>query len=213
MIGESVSSWPRPRVGAGVTAGVVVVLGFTVVHGLFIADIWFNAGPMLIAGALCGFCIVWSYRASVVAQSTGSWFRYASLYAIEMLVLGAVSLVVLRPQFTMAELLVADDAFQRLLPPSAPLLIGAMVVGTAVVWLVSGRQGKGLVPILVTHVLLVFLLGHQFAFLGLVESSSAVMVAFGEFAVITFGLSILFSLGAVWATALFERASTRGPVT
>ncbi len=207
-IEKSALTWPAPPVWLGALSGVVVVLGFIIVHNLFIADIWFNVGPMLFAGALCGFCIVWSYRKGVDDHSTAAWFRYAGLYAVEMIALGAVSLAVLRPQFTMAELLVADDAFERLMLPSVPLLIGAMVVGTVLVWLYCGRRWTALAPILVTQVLLVFLLGHQFAFLGLVASSSALLVVFGEFALITFSLTVVFCLGVMWSTRTLERPRT-----
>lgn len=192
----------------GALSGVVVVLGFTVVHNVFISDIWFNVGPMFFAGALCGLCIVWSYRKGVAEHSSAAWFRYAGLYAAEMIVLGAVSLLALRPRFTMAELMVADDAFDRLLPPSMPLMIGAMVVGTIVIWIYGGRRPAALVPILLTQVLLVFLLGHQFAFLGLVESSSALLVVFGEFALFTVGLTVAFCLGVMWSAMALDRMQT-----
>lgn len=207
-IGKSAFTRPTPPVWLGALSGVVVVLGFTIVHNLFIADIWFNAGPMFFAGALCGSCIVWSYRKGVPDHSTAAWFWYAGLYAVEMIALGAVSLALLRPRFTMTELLVADDAFERLMPPSVPLLIGAILVGTALVWLYCGRRGTALAPILVTQVLLVFLLGHQFAFLGLVESSSALLVVFGEFALIAVSLTVVFCLSVMWSTRMLERLRT-----
>ena len=189
----------------GALSGVVVVFGFTVVHDLFISDIWFNLGPMLFAGALCGFCIVWSYLKGLAVHSTAAWFRYTGLYAGEMIALGAVSLALLRPRFTMAELMVAEDAFDRLLPPSMPIMIGAMVVGTILVWLYCGRRRSALIPIVSTQVLLVFFLGHQFAFLGLVESSSALLEVFGEFALFTIGLAAAFCFGVMWSTMALER--------
>ena len=140
--------WPAPSKLVGSVSGLVVVLVFTVFHNVFILDIWFNLGPMLFAGALCGFCVAWSYRKGVADHSTTAWFRYSGIYAAEMVVLGAVSLAVLRPEFSMAELMVADDAFERLLPPSMPLMIGAMAVGTGAVWLYCGRLRAALVPIL-----------------------------------------------------------------
>jgi hypothetical protein len=99
-----------------------------------------------------------------------------------MTVLGGVSLAVLRPRFTMAELLVADDAFEQLMPPSVPLMIGTVVVGTVLIWLRWGRRRAAFAPILITQVFLVFLLGHQFAFLGRVDLSAALWLVFGELA-------------------------------
>ena len=193
---------PAPPVWAGAVSGAVVVLMFTVAHDLFISDIWFNVGPMIVAGVLCGICLVWSYRAVADEHTTARWFGYGAMYAAEMVVLGAVSLAVLRPQWTMAELMVADDAFERLLPPSIPLIAIAIVIGTVGVWFAFGRRRAALVPIFVTHLLLVFLLGHQFAFLGLVETSTQLLAVFGEFALITIGLAAAFSAGVSAATSV-----------
>jgi hypothetical protein len=206
--GAASNRGPSPVV-PGAFSGVVVVLGFTVIHDAFISDIWFNVGPMVLAGALCGASIAWSYRHGVAQPSPAGWFRYAILLSAEMIALGAVSLLVLSPRFTMAELMVADDAFDRLLPPSIPLMIGAMVVGTAVVWMSFGRRRGALLPILVSQILLVFLLGHQFAFLGLVEASSTLFVVFGEFALLTIGLAVVFAAGVAWSSRALDRIGRR----
>ncbi len=206
---RSATTWPAPSALHGVVSGVVAVLGFTVAHDIFISDIWFNVGPMLFAGALCGLCLVWSYRTGVAEHSTAAWFRYSGIHAAEMIVLGAVSLLALRPRFTMAELMVADDAFDRLLPPSMPLMIGAMVLGTVLIWVYCRRRPAALLPILLTQVLLVFLLGHQFAFLGLVETSSALLVVFAEFALFTVALTAVFCLGVIGASEALDRLQAR----
>lgn len=204
-VGTRVQTWAGPPMWLAALTGVVVVFGFTIFHGVFIADIWFNIGPMLFAGALCGFSVTWSYRRAVADHSTGAWFRYAGLYAAEMIALGAGSVAVLQPRFTMAELLVAENDMELLMRPSAPLMVGAMVVGTVLFWLYYGRRRAALVPILVTQVLLVFLLGHQLAFLGLVESSSALIVAFGKFALIAVGIAAAFCSGVMWSTIALDR--------
>lgn len=186
-----------------------MVLGFTIFHNVFILDIWWNIGPMLFSGALCGFSVVWSYRRAVAEHSTRSWFRYTGLYAAEMIALGAVSFAVLRPRFTMAEAMVMDDAMAELAPPSVPLMVGAMVLGTVLFWLYYGRRRGALVPLLVTQVLLVFLLGHQLAFLGLVEPTSTLIVAFGEFGLIAVGIAGAFGFGVMWSMVLLERLRHR----
>lgn len=207
-IGKTAPTWGAPPIWLGALTGVVVVFGFTVAHDVFISDIWFNVGPMMFAGALCGFCLVWSYRKGVADHSTAAWFRYAGLYVAEMIALGAVSFALLRPQFTMAELMVADDAFDRLLPPSMPLMIGAMAIGTILIWVYCGRRRPALLPIAFTQVLLVFFLGHQFAFLGLVETSSALLEVFGEFSLFTVGLAAAFCFSVMGSTIALERLRT-----
>lgn len=208
-IGVGVESWRSPPTWLGALTGVVVVLGFTIFHNVFIVDIWWNIAPMLFSGALCGFSVAWSYRRAVAEHSTRSWFRYAGLYAAEMIALGAVSFAVLEPRFTMAEAMVMDDAMGELTPHAIPLMVGVIVVGTGLFWIYFGRRRGALVPILVTQVLVVFLLGHQLAFLGLVEQSSTLIVAFGEFALIAVGLVVAFGFGVMWSMILLERVRPR----
>ena len=186
-----------------------MVFGFTIFHNVFIADIWWNIGPMLFSGAVCGFSVTWSYRQAVSEHSTHAWFRYAGLYAAEIVALGVVSLSLLRPRFTMAETMVMEDAMAELTPPALPLMGGVIVAGTILFWLYYGRRRGTLVPFLITQVLLVFLLGHQLAFLGLVVSSSKLILFLGEFALIAVGIAAAFSLFVMWSTILLERLRPR----
>lgn len=195
-----------PLRSTGAIVGVAVVLLFTVAHDIFISDIWFMAGPMLFAGAASGLAIVWSYRAGIRTHSTVAWVGYSGLIALEMVALGFVSLAVLEPQFTMAELLVRDDAFDILIEPSMPLILGAMAAGTLGFWVYFGRRWAALLPVAVTQLIIVFLLGHQFAFLGLVESSTLLARAFAEFALIAGALAAAFCWGVMGATRVLERA-------
>lgn len=204
-VGTGVQIWAAPPMWLGALTGFVVVLGFTIFHNVFIVDIWWNIGPMLFSGALCGFSVAWSYRRAMAKHSTGAWFRYAGLYAAEMIALGAISLAVLQPRFTMAEAMIMDDAMAELTPPALPLMVLVVVMGTTLFWIYYGRRRRALVPILVTQVLLVFLLGHQLAFLGVVETSSTLIVFFGEFALIAAGIAGAFSCGVMWSTMLLER--------
>ncbi len=199
-----VQTWAPPSMWVGTLIGVVVVFGFTIFHSLFIVDIWWNIGPMLGAGAVCGVSVVWSYRRTVAEHSTAAWIRFTGLYAAEMIVLGLVSLAVLQPRFTMAEAMVMDDAMAELTPPVLPLMIGVMFVGTILFWFYYGRRRGALVPLLITQVLLVFLLGHQLAFLGVVESSSTLIAFFGEFALIAVGIAGAFTAGVMGSTILLK---------
>lgn len=191
--------------------GAAAVLAFVIIHDILIVDIWFNAIPMIVAGALCGLCVVWSYRTGIAGHSTRAWLSFTGLFVVEMAALGATSLFVLSPRWTMAELMVADDAFEQLMPPSVPLMVAAMVAGTGLFWLYCGRQSAALVPIAITQVLLVFLLGHQFVFLGLVETSSTLMRLFAEFTGITAALAAGFALGVMWTMQVLGRIQRNSP--
>lgn len=197
---------PTPSVAVGAASGAVTVLVFTLVHGLWIIDIWDMVGQMLFAGILCGICLVWSYRAAVSAPSTRAWLVYGSTCTALVAVLGFASLAILEPRFTMAEMMVVDDAMAVLVPPSLPLMGGAAVLGTVVLWLWSGRRSRALLPLLVTQVLLVFFAGHQLAFLGLVDMPDGQVVAtMGAFVGLVMLLGGLFTGGVLIGEALRTR--------
>ena len=192
----------------GALVGALTVLGFAVVHDLLIVDIWFSIRPMVIAGAVCGVCIVWSYNKAVADHSTRRWFGYNGSCAVLLVALGAVSFAVLDPQFTMAELLVSDDALAEVIPPALPLMIVATVVGTFALWVLFDRNRAALIPILVTQVLLVFLVGHNLAILGLVGMSSALLYIVGEFFGLTVFLAAGFAAGVRLLASVRSRAAT-----
>ncbi len=98
-----------------------------------------------------------------------------------------------------------DDSRRRFRPPAGA--VDAVDAGSdgdgndsglALLW-------PALVPSALTQVLLVFFLGHQFAFLGLGESSSALLVVFGEFALFTAGLTAAFCLAVMGSAMALQR--------
>ncbi len=182
-------------VGALVGAGVV--LGFIVIHGLWISDIWFNVGPMVFAGAACGLCIVWSYNSSVGEHTTRRWLAYNGSYVGLLMALGGASFLVLEPRFTMAEMMQADDALAQLIPPALPLMIAATLIGAVLLWVAFGRAPSAFAPILVTQAALVFLVGHNLAILGLVEMTSSLLNVFVEFIGLTLFLGAAFALATL----------------
>lgn len=193
-----------PSKAVGVASGIMATLGFMVIHDLWILDIWEMAGPMLVSGALSGLVIVWSYDAAVVEHSAARWVAYNGLIGLSLVLLGAASFVWLEPRFTMAEAMaLGDDALSRLLPPAIPLMIGAALVDTVVLWTAFGRRRGALLPILVAQVPLIFFVGHQFAVLGVVELTDDLMVFYGEFIALTIYLAAAYA-GAV---LLLERMS------
>lgn len=174
-----------PRLWTGAASGAVTVLGFAVIHDLLIVDIWFNIGPMVVSGALCGLALVWSYNAAVPEHSTGRWLEYVGTCAALLVALGVVSLILLEPRFTIAELSEDDDALALLLGPSWWLMVWVALVGTILLWVRHGRRRTALPALLTAQSLLAFLVGHNFAVLGLVTMSSELLVGFAEFVALT----------------------------
>lgn len=195
----------QPSTLVGAVSGGLTTLAFAVLHDLWISDIWFNLGPMLISGALCGLVIVWGYTKAVPDHSSARWFAYNGWLVGLLVALGAASFIVLDPRFTMAEAMAMDDALAELIPPALPLMIAATLAGTLLLWAAYGRRKAALAPILATQVLLVFLVGHNLAILGLVEVSDDLLTVFVEFIGLTAFLGAGFAAGLVLLSWLLER--------
>lgn len=154
---------------SGAVAGVTSTVVFTVIHDIFISDIWFSLIPMLAAGALCGLCVAWSYALLVRTPSTGSWLRYNLLYVAMFALLGALSVLAFEPVTTMAAVVTANGPPDALIGQAMPLT-ALFTVGTAVLVTLLYRAGwKRFGAVLLTCVVLVLLLGLNVSAIGLVD--------------------------------------------
>jgi hypothetical protein len=178
----------------GAVAGVIATLAFTVLHDLWISDIWATLAPMLIAGALSGLCLAWSYSTVPGRESAARWLGYNTFHVVLLLALGGVSLAVLDPILSMADLMASPDPLGDVLPRALPLMAAASVVGTVLVWLTYGRSRRSLAPMLLTQLLLVFFIGHNLAILGLVDIPADERIRLVSFVGVTVFLGASFAL-------------------
>lgn len=199
-----------PSIALGAASGAITVLVFTALHDLLITDIWDMIGPMVFSGAVCGACLVWSYRATRTDHTPQRWWTYIGICSGLLVALGPLSVLTLDSRWTIAEMSNNEDAMALLMPPAIPLMAVAAVVGTAVLWLWLGRRPHALLPLLLTQVLLVFFAGHQLAFLGLIETGSHTVVALAEFGGLILLLGALFGTGVLTGEALRSRQSRTG---
>lgn len=173
---------------------------FMTVHAIWIADIWFNVVPMVVSGAVCGASIVWSYQETGPKHSWRKWAAYCGGCALLLIGLGGVSFLIFEPRFTMAELMDAEDALGRLLPSAMPLIGAGTAVGTLTLWMVFGRKRTALLPILVSQALLMFLVGHNLAVLGLVDIPTDQLYRVSEFVGLTAFLAAAFGVSTMVIT-------------
>jgi hypothetical protein len=158
---------------AGAIAGTASALVFTILHGLMISSIWFMLIPMLLAGALCGVMISWSYALVVDKPSVAAWLGYNALYIVLLFLLGPMSLLLFEPVMTIPELVsspsgLPDELFQEVLPLVAlytPLM-------AFMITRLHSRRWSGYGVVLITCAVLVFLLGLNIAPMGLVFLTS-----------------------------------------
>ena len=186
----------------GAIAGSLSALIFTAIHQLIISSIWFALPAMLIAGALCGTCLAWSYLSVADSISASTWLGYNLLYLVMFVALGAVSVVVFDPITTIAALLQTDEPPGELIGRALPMT-GAFTIATAVA--LSGLYRPswyGVFTLLVTTTVLVLFLGLNISILGLVDVASGQVFVLAE----TFGLLVGLTGVYVVSVAILARA-------
>ena len=147
---------------------------------------------MLVAGAVCGTCLAWSYALVVPAPTAGSWVRYNSLYLVMFVALGLTSLIAFEPVTTIAALLQAKEPPRALIGRALPVS-GLFTLATAALLSVIYRPGwRGAAGLLLTTGVLVLLLGLNISILGLVWVPRAAMGVLVEV------LALLMALAAIY---------------
>lgn len=185
---------------SGTLAGVISTFVFTFVHDLLISNIWPMFGVMVVAGALSGACISWSYGLLVKKPALRQWLLYNLVYVAMLILQGIVSLLLFEPATTLAAITAAGDLPMDLLGQALPLasvFTLFMAVGITVGY--GGSWGK-FGAVLLTSAILVLLLGHNVFILGLVE------IPRGSFYLVLkmFGLILLLNVVYVVAFVLLE---------
>ncbi len=155
-------------VGAGALAGSFSAFVFTAIHQLLISSIWFAFPIMLLAGALCGTCIAWSYMLVTATPTARSWLEYNLLYLVMFVALGVTSLAAFRPVTTIAALLAAHEPPNALIGRALPVT-GLFTLAAATLLVIRYRPGwRRAGGVFVTTAVLVALLGLNISILGFV---------------------------------------------
>lgn len=188
---------PRPIVN-GAIAGTISAFAFTVLHQLLISSIWFMLVPMLVAGAMCGACIGWSYALLAKRPGLGSWWQYNSLYVLLLLMLGPVSLLVFEPVITFPALLASPSGLPAdLVRAVMPLAAIYTVVMALIITLFYGRRWSRLPVVLSACGILMLLLGLNIAAFGLVFLPAGWLPVFLEMLLLVLALNLVYGLAFV----------------
>lgn len=180
----------------GAIAGAVSALVFTIIHGLMISQIWFMLVPMLVAGAICGLCLSWSYTMLVATPSIADWLRYNLLYLLLLFGLGPISLGLYEPMMTIPELLASpngmpDELVREVMPLTA---VYTLLMALFITWL-YGRRWSRLPLVLATCAMLMLLLGLNIAPMGLVYLTTGWLWMLVELLILIVALDLVFVLG------------------
>jgi hypothetical protein len=193
----------------GTVAGAFSGLVFCVIHQVAISSIWFAVGPMLIAGAVCGTCVAWSYALVVKNYSVRSWAQYNALYVAALVGLGVTSLIMFEPVTTIPALLQSDAPPRALIGKALPVT-GGFTAACAVVLTLLYRPGwRGAGAILLTTAFVVLFLGLNISILGLVSVPKSMLHVLAEVLGLIVSLALVYAgtLGVIWRCTL-RRATT-----
>lgn len=175
---------------SGILAGTASVLVFTVVHDLFISDIWDMLIVMMVAGAICGLCIGWTYRRLFDAPSVGSWLGYNLVYLVMFGLLGATSLIVFEPVTTLAEVIEEEGPIDELIGMALPMTVLFALATVAAISVLFVQRWTDIGPIFLTVTVLVLFLGLNVSAIGLVDIPRDSMYLVAEL----FGLILVINL-------------------
>jgi len=186
---------------SGAIAGAVSVLIFTWIHDLFISDIWSMLVVMLVAAAVCGLCVGWSYGRLVASPSLKSWLVYNLVYDAMFLLLGVVSVLIFEPVTTIAALSASNGPPDKLILQAMPLTAVFTLLAAVLIVILYGRAWRQFPAVLLTCAVLVLLLGLNVSVLGFVTIPRGSFYLVMEF----FGLILLLNAAFVLAFIFLEQ--------
>jgi len=179
-------------VASGALAGVFSALIFTIVHQFLISPIWFALGAMLIAGAVCGACLAWSYALAVKSPTVGSWLQYNTLYVLILVALGITSVVIFTPVTTIAELLKSNEPPRALIARALPVTAVFTMVSATLLSALYRPGWGGAGAILTTTFVIVLFLGMNISILGLVVVPKSSLWVIAQVLILTVTLAVVY---------------------
>ncbi|HUF40271.1 MAG TPA: hypothetical protein VMN57_17240 [Anaerolineales bacterium] len=188
---------------SGAAAGALSAAVFALIHDLFISDIWFSLIPMMIAGAVCGGCIGWTYGLLFERLSVRSWLGYNGLFVVMFGLLGLVSVLVFEPVTTIAALITDGGPPTTLIDQALPMTIVFTLAMAGIFSLLFARTWRQAGSVLLTCVVLVALLGLNVSVIGLVSIPRTSFYLVGEM----FGLILVLDVVYLLVFIAWERRS------
>ena len=188
---------------SGAIAGATSAFIFTVIHYILISDIWFSLAIMLVAGAVCGACLSWSYSLTVDAPSLRSWGAYNLIYDAMFVVLGVVSVLIFEPATTMAALIAVNGPPDELIRQAMPVTAVFTLMMAVCLSLIYGFKWSRFGVVLLTSIVLVLLLGLNVSVIGLVS------IPRGSWYLVLEMFALILALNAMYAIVFvgLERGS------
>jgi hypothetical protein len=197
----------------GIIAGAVSAYCFALVHRALISDIGFSLPALLVAGAICGMCIGWTYGILFRQPSVATWLKYNALYDGMFLLLGGASVLFFDPVITLAEVMTYDALPGFLIRLELPVVIVSTLLMTAIIGRLYARTWLHYGGIFITCAVLVLLLGLNVSAMGLIAIPRSSLYLVLELAGLVLALNLAFVavfMGLRWNN-FFRRVHRHGP--
>ena len=152
----------------GMVAGAISAFSFALIHALLISNIWFSLPALLVAGAICGLCLGWTYGLLFEAPSVHTWLQYNALYVGMFIVIGCLSVLIFQPVTTLAAVMASDAPPGDLFRQAMPITIVSTFIMAAIIGRLYARTWIHYAAILLTCAVLVLLLGLNVSVIGLI---------------------------------------------
>jgi hypothetical protein len=172
----------------GAVAGVLTTLVFAALHQLLISDIWFSIAPMLLAGALCGGALAWSYALLFERATLRTWAAWNAAFMASLVLLGVASLLLYEPVTSTALLVSGNEPPTELIVAALPLTLLFTVGAAAVISWLWGRTSTHFAAVLLTATILIVLFGLNVSVIGMVEMTGDAVYLVGLFFALIFAV-------------------------
>ena len=194
-------TFPLSFLITGTISGVLSTLIFTIVHHIFISNIWFSFVFMAGAGVLSGILIAWSYGLLFAEFTTKNWVLYNSILLLMFLLLALFSVVIFEPVTTMGELLAANGPPDELIQQAFPMTLLFTTAFAALISILFAKKLVQVILVVITCIELMLVLGLNVSVIGLVDMPRSGLYLILEL----FGLIILILLMYALIFRLLER--------
>ena len=186
---------------SGAISGILSTFVFTIIHHIFIVNIWFSFPIMAVAGIICGIGISVSYKLLFDSPTISSWLKYNSIFLIMFILLGTFSILYYDPITTVAAVMAKNDSPAELITKALPITIIFTLSFSLFVCKLYGRSFLHYVTIFLTCTILMTALGLNISILGLVEIPTNSIILVLEL----FGLIITILLVFAAVLIIIER--------
>ena len=178
----------------GILAGAISAYCFALIHGFFISNIWFSLPVLLVAGAICGLCLGWTYGLLFEAPSIHTWLQYNALYVGMFILIGCVSVLVYEPVTTLAAVMASNSPPDYLFKMALPVTIVSTILMAAIIGRLYAQSLAHYAAVLLTCAVLVILLGLNVSVIGLISIPHSSVYLIGELAGLILALNLVFAI-------------------